>query len=91
MLIDHRTPAVLPILKFEVTISLKHLSNFWRFFHLPLISCETELDFSWRKDIQLEHTLVEQHNNITGVNFIITSTKLMLQLSLYLLMIISNL
>ena len=39
---------------------------------LPLINCETELDLSWTKDC----VLIEHHNNITRVNFMITSTTL---------------
>ena len=39
---------------------------------MPLINCEIELDLSWTKDC----VLTEQNNNITGVNFVITSTKL---------------
>ena len=38
-------PAV-PNLNVEVTIPLKYLSNFWRFFDLPLINCNVELDLS---------------------------------------------
>ena len=55
----------------QITIPLKYLSNFWSFLDLPLINCETELDLSWTKDC----LLIEQHNNITGVKFMITSTK----------------
>ena len=61
-----------PALNVEVTIPLKYLSNFWRSLDLPLINCEIELDLSWTKDC----VLIEHHNNITGINFIITSTKL---------------
>ena len=64
-------PAV-PTLNVEVTMPLKYLSNFWRLFYLPLINCEVELDLSWTKDC----VLIEHCNNITGVNFMITSTKL---------------
>ena len=28
----------------EVIVSLKHLSNFWRFLDLPLVNCEIEID-----------------------------------------------
>ena len=63
-------PAV-PTLNVEVTIPLKYLSNFWKFLDLPLINCEIELDLSRKKDC----VLIERHN-ITGVNFMITSTKL---------------
>ena len=38
---------------------------------MPLINCEEELDLLWRKD----PVLIELHNNIRGVNFMITSTK----------------
>ena len=36
------------------------------------MNCEVKLDLSWRKD----YALIEHHNNITGVNFVIASTKL---------------
>ena len=60
-----------PILNVEVTIPLKYLSNFWRFLDLPLTNCETELDLLSKKDC----VLIEHHSTITGVNFMITSTK----------------
>ena len=37
-----------------------------------MINCEIELHLSWSEDC----VLIEQNNNITGVNFVITSTKL---------------
>ena len=61
-----------PTLHIEVTIPLKYLSNFWRSLDFPLINCDIELDLSWTKDC----VLIEQNNNISGVNFVITSTKL---------------
>ena len=36
-----------------------------------MINCEKERDLSWTKDC----VLIEQNNNITGVNFVITRTK----------------
>ena len=51
---------------------LKLLSDFWTFLDLPLINCEIELDLTWTKDC----VLIKDHNNITGVIFIITSTKI---------------
>ena len=51
---------------------LKLLSDFWTFLDLPLINCEIELDLTWTKDC----VLIKGHNNITGVIFIITSTKI---------------
>ena len=68
---DANRPPVLT-LHVEVTIPLKYLSNFWKSLDLPLINCEKELDLSWTKDC----VLIEQNNNITGVNFVITSTTL---------------
>ena len=62
---DANRPPV-PTLNVEVTIPLKYLSN------LPLINCEIEFDSLWTKDC----VLIEQNNNIAGVNFVITSTKL---------------
>ena len=38
---------------------------------MPLICCEIKLDLSWKKD----RVLIEQNNNITGVNFVIITTK----------------
>ena len=52
----------------EVTIPLKYLSNFWISLDLSLINCEIELDLSRTKDCVLI--------NITGVNFVITNTRL---------------
>ena len=56
----------------EVTIPLKELSNFWRFFDLPLINCEIELNLSWTKD----SVLTEHYNDITGATFQINNAKL---------------
>ena len=39
---------------------------------MPLIKCEVELDLKWSKNC----VLIEDDDNITGVGFIITSTKL---------------
>ena len=66
----NRPPA--PTLIVKVTIPVNYLSNFCWSFNLPLINCEIELDLSLAKDC----VLIEQSNNITGVNFVITSTKL---------------
>ena len=61
---DANWPTV-PTLYVEVTIPLKYLSNFWKSLDLPLVNCEIELDLSWTKDC----VLIEQNNNVTGVNF----------------------
>ena len=34
----------------EIAASLKYLSNFWRTFDMPLISCETNLILTWSTD-----------------------------------------
>ena len=34
----------------ELVVQLKHLINFWRSLHLPLINCEIELDLLWKKN-----------------------------------------
>ena len=39
-----------------------------------LFNCEVQVDLFWKKDF----VLMGHHNNITGVNFVITSTKLYL-------------
>ena len=57
----------------DISIPLKYLSNFWRRLDLSLINCEIELDLSWTKD----RVLIEHHNNITGLNFMITSINFM--------------
>ena len=37
------------ILDAEVVAPLKHLSNFWRSFNLPVINSEIDLDLSWSR------------------------------------------
>ena len=39
---------------------------------MPLTDCEIELNLSWTKDC----VLIEQNNNIAGINFALTSSKL---------------
>ena len=56
----------------EVTILLKYLSNFWRFLDFPLINFEIESDLR----CSIYCVLLEDDDNITGVNFMITSAKL---------------
>ena len=67
-------PPLLPVptLNIEFTIPLTYLSDFWRSLDLPLINCEIELNLSWTKDC----VLIQHHNNVKGINFMITSTKL---------------
>ena len=44
-IIKTEQPAV-PSFNVEITIPLKYLRNFWRFFDLSLIKCEIQLDLS---------------------------------------------
>ena len=69
---DQPPRPLLPPLNTEVTIPLKYLSYFWRSLDLPLINCEVGFDLLWTKDC----VFTEHQNNITGVNFMISSTKL---------------
>ena len=68
---DQPAQASVPTLNVEVTILLKYLINFWGYLDLSLMKCEVELDLLWTRD----YILVKHHNNITEVNFIITSAK----------------
>ena len=43
-------PNDINILRAEVVVSLKYLSNFWRSLNFPLINCEIELDLKWTKN-----------------------------------------
>ena len=61
---DANWPAV-PTLNVEVSIPLKYLSKLLKILTSSLINCGTELDLSWTQD----WILIEQHNNITEVNF----------------------
>ena len=63
---------IVPILNVEVTILLKYLSNFSKFLSLLSANCKIGLVLTWAK----ARVLNEHHNNITGINFMITSTKL---------------
>ena len=62
----------MPCFNIEATIPLKYLRNFRRSLDLPLINSEVERDLLWAKDF----VLIEHLNNITCVDFKITSTKL---------------
>ena len=62
----------MPCFNIEATIPLKYLRNFRRSLDLPLINSEVERDLLWAKN----SVLIEHRNNITWVDFQITSTKL---------------
>ena len=61
-----------PSLNLELAIALKYLSIFWISLDLPLVNCEVELDLLSIKNC----VLIEHHNNIIEMDFMITSTKL---------------
>ena len=61
--------------KTEVVIPLKHLSNFWRSFNIPLFNCEVELILTWSKNCVLADMTVA-NNPPTGLEFQIKDTKL---------------
>ena len=44
-----RTPANYIALDTEVAAQFKYLSNFWRSFDFPVITCDIELELSWSK------------------------------------------
>ena len=69
--------------KTEVVIPLKHLSNFWRAWNIPLINCEVELILTWSKncvlaDMTTRHAEGDNPAIVapTGLEFKITDTKL---------------
>ena len=64
----------MPTLNVEAITPFKYFSNFWRLLDLPVINCEIELDLLWTKYC----VLIEENNDITGVNFAIIATKLYL-------------
>ena len=57
-------PAV-PTFNVEVTIPLKYLRNFWRFFNLSLIKCEIQLHLSWTRDQGFVKQFLGISNNTT--------------------------
>ena len=62
---------LVPAFNAEVTIPLKHLSNFCRFLDLLLLKCEIGLGLSRVEDCALS----ERHNIITGATFQINNAK----------------
>ena len=68
----NRTPQpAVPTLNVKVSIPFNYYSNFSRFLELLLTNCEIKLDLSWAKYC----LLIEHHNNLTEINFMIASTK----------------
>ena len=59
----------------EVVIPLKHLSNFWRSFNIPLINGEVELILTWSKNCVLANMAPANHPS-RELHFKITDTKL---------------
>ena len=50
MKITGKTPADGITKDFEIIVSLKYLSNFWRTLEMSLINCEVNLILTWSKD-----------------------------------------
>ena len=44
----------------KVVAPLKHLSNFWRHLHIPLINCEVEIILTWFKNCVLIDKLARE-------------------------------
>ena len=64
--------------KAEVSIPLKHLSNFWRSLNIPIINCEVEFILTRSKNCTLADMTTRDGAIIppTGLKFQITETKL---------------
>ena len=56
----------------EISVPLKHLSNFWRTLEMPLINCEVNLILTWSANCVIGSTNVADQN----ATFKITNTKL---------------
>ena len=67
--ITGNTPAAGNTKDFEIIVSLKYLSNFWRTLEMPLINCEVNLILTWSKDCVITSSTGEG-------KFAITETKL---------------
>ena len=52
----------------KVIVPFKYLCNFWNSLGLSLMNCEVKIDVLWTRDCML----IAHHNNIAGVNFMIT-------------------
>ena len=59
----------------EITVSLKHLSIFWRTLNISLINCEIELILTWSKNCVLVN-MIPAITAPTGSEFQITDIKL---------------
>ena len=86
----------------EVAVPLKYLSNFWRSLNLPLINCEIKLNLSWwrycvisevlKTYMAIPNTDPVRYDVATiwnSATFQINNARILFQLSLCLLMIIS--
>ena len=54
----------------KISVSLKHLSNFWRSLERPLINCKIRFELDWTKDCVMSTS--------ADITFKITNTKLYL-------------
>ena len=81
-----RTPDDNNLLDPQVVVSLKYLSKFWRFLHLYLFKCETELNFWWTKNCIISAVVAGNQNanpsfpdtaktQTTGATFQVSNAK----------------
>ena len=83
---DREDQPPVPPLNTETIAGLKYFSNMWKSLDFPLINFKIELDLKWTRN----YGLIEEDDNITGTTFTITSTKIIFQLLLCLLVITLN-
>ena len=69
MKITGKTPADGITKDFEIIVSLKYLSNFWRTLEMSLINCEVNLILTWSKDCVIT-------SSTDVVKFALINTKL---------------
>ena len=83
---DREDQPPVPPLNTKTIAGLKYFSNMWKSLDFPLINFKIELDLKWTRN----YGLIEEDDNITGTTFTITSTKIIFQLLLCLLVITLN-
>ena len=63
----------------EILVPLKHLSNFWRTFNIPLVDCEVEMVLTWSINCALADTTVRAAVNDNDSPTVVTPTGLQFQ------------
>ena len=94
-----RTPADNNTLDLEVVVTLKYLSNLWRFLNFLFINCKIELYLSWSKEFIMSEISITPGATpdrsvtaiqTTGATFQINNANLYVPVVFCLSMIISN-